>query len=211
MQTKKVIFVPTLKEAHGIFGTLEHIQNPYGYYESNFEGKKVVVTGITKTCAALATFAVLSSQDFDEAYLLGIAGAYRGSGINIGEIVSVKFDFFVDEALFLNEKITFLSELGFSFCEENRVCFNTLGNIKIVNSNTVSLLSSDDTLAKLYFGKTGASIENMEGAAFGFVAQKFGIDFFQVRGISNYCGKRDNQMWDTKKAFNSLKEFAAKI
>lgn len=211
MPTKKVIFVPTLREAEGIFGTLDYIQSPYGYYESNFQDKKVVITGITKTCAALATFAVLSSQHFDEAYLLGIAGAYRESGLEIGELVSVKFDFFVDEALFLNNKITFLSEIGFPFCKKNNVCFKTLDKIKIVNSNTVSLLSSDDHLAKLYFHKTQAYIENMEGAAFGFVAQKFGIDFFQIRGISNYCGKRDNQMWEVKKAFNSLKNLSIEI
>lgn len=207
MKPERVVFVPSFKESEGIFGNLSYVKSRYGYHEADFDGKKIVVTGITKTSAAIAAFSVLSSRHFDEAYLLGIAGAYRGSGLNIGELVSVNFDFFVDESIFFNDQIVFLSEMGFPFCNKNRVCFKTLDDLRIVNSNTVSFLSGEDWLADLYFGKTGASIENMEGAAFGFAADKFNIDFFQVRAVSNYCGKRANQMWNPKKALESLKNF----
>lgn len=211
MQPKKVIFIPTIKEAEGIFERLCYSQHRFGYLESFCNDKKIVISGVTKTNIALSTFSVLSSERFEEAYLIGIAGAYKKSGLELGEVVSIKYDYFADESLLLDNKITLLSELGFPVCEENKVCFMTMDNLKLVNSNTVSLISGTDSLAELYFNKTGASVENMEGAAFGLVAEKFGIPFFHIRAISNYCGNRDNQMWNTKKALCALKNFYKKI
>jgi futalosine hydrolase len=47
----------------------------------------------------------------------------------------------------------------------------------------------------------------MEGAAFGYVCGKLGVDCVQVRAVSNFCGKRDEQEWNFSKAVNNLKTF----
>ena len=58
----------------------------------------------------------------------------------------------------------------------------------------------------IYMAKTNALVENMEGAAFGIAANKFGIKPYQIRAVSNYCGNIEKQQWDINNACVSLKK-----
>jgi futalosine hydrolase len=120
----------------------------------------------------------------------------------------ISFDHFVDECLpsFHPPKLTGTHEMGFPICEGNKVEFDTdFGKqLPVFTANTVSMLSATDELASLYQSKTGASVESMEGAAFGLVCDYLNIKAIQIRGISNYCGERKNQEWDIKKAIQAI-------
>ncbi|KAA0257334.1 hypothetical protein FHQ18_09820 [Deferribacter autotrophicus] len=201
----KVIFIPTKKEYEKLFPNLSLEYNNF-YYYAKYNDITIVVTGIGKVNVSIsATHYFCNHHDVEEAYLIGIAGAYRESGLNVGDVVTVENDFFVDEGLIEDNYLKMLNEIGFAICEDNKTVFKTVDGLKHVDANTVSLLSSTDQLAKLYKNKTGASIESMEGAAFGLVCAKYNINSYQIRSISNYCGNRKHQEWNIKLAFKNLK------
>jgi nucleoside phosphorylase len=136
---------------------------------------------------------------------MGIAGAYRGTSFNIGDIALIEDDFFVDEAKLSNNTLDSTSLLGFPVIEGNKVSFRTEDfDLPICNANTVSLLG-DSTLTELYHKATDAHMESMEGAAFGTVAKAFGREAIHIRAVSNYCG--DDDGWDPKKACKALAAF----
>ncbi|BAI80697.1 conserved hypothetical protein [Deferribacter desulfuricans SSM1] len=205
MIIKNIIVIPTIKEYEKLFDyELINYKNIFSYAMNN--DLLVVVTGIGKVNIAIAMTYLLSQNIFFENLILaGIAGAYRESGLNIGDVVTVRNDFFVDEALFLGKSIKMSNEIEFPVCLENKTTFLINEHLKVVDANTISLISGDDNLSKLYHEKTGASIESMEGASFGLVCEKFSVTSYQIRGISNFCGKREKQKWDPGKALKNLK------
>ena len=206
-----IIIVPTAKELNGIFGKINLQEWKYGILEGTWRGFRVFVSGITKTNASFASGIILSELKPEKALITGICGAYRQSGLKVGEIVSVEKDWFVDESVFLGNEIRLLEEEGFAVCKNSHVCFEPFAGLKVASSNTVSLLSSTDELAKIYQEKTKAEIENMEGASIGLSAQRLGVNISQVRSVSNFCGKRDMQEWDIKLALGSLNLFFHKM
>jgi futalosine hydrolase len=207
-----LIFIPTIQEAKSLFPDTKFTVWELGIFRAKYKQYELFVTGIGKTNIAFSsTFIFSKLKNIKTVILIGIAGAYRNSGLKIGDIISVERDFFVDEALFNKNELTMTSEIGFSICENNAVNFSSFSMLEAVNANTVSLLSADDLMANLYQKKTGALIETMEGASFGLISAKMAVKAYQVRGISNYCGDRNKQEWDIKKAINSLKNFLKKI
>ncbi len=201
----KAIFVPTVKEAESIFPGIELTLWKYGVFKAEYNDIMIFVTGATKTCAAFSATSVLGAFSVEEAILTGICGAYRQSGLKVGDVVSVHKDFFADEAVFYSNKITTLNEMGFGFSDDSCSEFISYGNLPIVNSNTVSFLDGEGAVSALLYSKYGASVENMEGAAFGFVCNMLKVKAYQVRAVSNFCGKRDGQEWDVRLALGNLK------
>lgn len=200
------IFVPSLKEAEFLFN-IGFSLNDKGFYEGSFKNYNIIVSGVSKTNISIASTYIFTNKVPDVAYLVGIAGCYRQSKLNIGDVVSVSEDFFVDEGALIEDNLFMLNELGFGVCDFNMVSFNTANELPVVKSNTVSFLSSNDFIAKIYQNKTSADIENMEGASFGLVCRRFNVTSFQIRAISNYCGNRDAQKWDAKKALVNLQKY----
>lgn len=201
----KAIFVPTVKEAESIFTGIELTLWRHGIFCAEYNDIMIFVTGATKTCAAFSAGAVLGAFPVAEAVLTGICGAYRQSGLNVGDVVSVHKDFFADEAVFYRNKITTMDEMGFGFANDGCSEFISYGNLPIVNSNTVSFLDGEGDVSSLLYSKYGAAVENMEGAAFGFVCNMLGIKAYQVRAVSNFCGKRSGQEWNIRLALGNLK------
>jgi len=201
----KAIFVPTVKEAEGIFSGIELTLWKYGIFKAEYNDIMIFVTGITKTSAAFSAATVFGAFPVEEAILTGICGAYKQSGLNVGDVVSVHKDFFADEAVFYRDRITTLDEMGFGFAKDGCCEFASYSNLPIVNSNTVSFLDGEGEVSALLYTKYGASVENMEGAAFGFVCNMLGIKAYQVRAVSNFCGKRSEQEWNARLALGNLK------
>ncbi|UOD34277.1 hypothetical protein DSN97_08950 [Deferribacteraceae bacterium V6Fe1] len=203
---KNIIFVPSLKEARSLFNIDFNITDK-GFYEGYLQNYKIIVSGVSKTNISIAATYTFTNEVPNVAYLVGIAGCYRQSDLNIGDVVCVCEDFFVDEGALVENNLLMLHELGFGVCDFNRVGFNTVDNLPAVKSNTVSFLSSKDNLAEIYYNKTAADIENMEGASFGLVCNKFKVTSFQIRAISNHCGDRNKQKWNAKKALDNLQKY----
>ena len=78
---------------------------------------------------------------------------------------------------------------------------------------TISTISGTAQIAEDYIRRSGAIAEGMEGASIALVCAQFGIDFAEIRAISNICGNsnRDENPWDFPTALSKLREVASFI
>lgn len=204
-----VLFVPTARELSKIF-KLSETFNTNGFEYAFFKETPIIVTGIGKTNASITATAFFAKYRPCRAILIGICGAYRSSGIKLGETVSVTEDHFVDEGSYDGYKITSLSEKGMPIWGKgDAVPFYYLNGFRKAISNTVSLIPAENGLSETYRAKTNADVENMEGAAFGLAALKAGINAFQLRAVSNYCGAQPE--WNITKAAIALRMAAESV
>ena len=60
---------------------------------------------------------------------------------------------------------------------------------------TCATVTGTDRRAAEISGRTGGSVESMEGAALVHVARLMGVRVGEVRGISNVAGDRDRTRW----------------
>lgn len=201
-----VLFIPTEKELHKIFGLKAEVFDNT-FMAGIYQNIPIIVTGIGKTNAAITATIFFSKYGASiKTALIGICGAYRSSGLEIGETISVKYDYFVDECVYDGEKITTLAEKNMPICHMNRAEFQIMEGLRQMVSNTVSFIPANDKISELYRTKTNADIENMEGASFGLAAARFGAKPYQIRAVSNYCGNMENQNWNINKAAENLKK-----
>lgn len=200
-----VIFFPTFLECKKVLNISDFSQ--YNCFDTAvYKSIPIIITGAGKSNAA--AYSALYFTEFKPKYplLTGICGAYQNTHIKTSDVVSIEYDYFVDEANYNGKSITTIHEKGFITAKDNRAEFQVDENYKKVSSNTVSLIPQFDSLSNLYMIKTNALVENMEGAAFGMTANKFGIKPYQIRAVSNYCGNMEKQQWDINNACAVLKK-----
>ena len=187
-----VIFFPTFLECSKVLN-ISDFSSFNDFNTATYKSIPIIITGAGKSNASMIS--ALFFKEFKPKYplLTGICGAYRNTDVNISDIVSIDYDYFVDEANYNGSILTTIHEKGFKIAENNRAEFTVFENFKKVSSNTVSLIPQFDSLSNLYMEKTNAFVENMEGAAFGLAANKVKIKPYQMRAVSNYCGNIENQ------------------
>lgn len=61
---------------------------------------------------------------------------------------------------------------------------------------TVSTITASDGKARDLFNRFHAVVEQMEGSAAAYVSALYSIPFLEIRGISNWVGKRDKKSWN---------------
>ena len=199
-----IIFFPTFLECKKVLN-ISDFSSFNNFNTADYKSIPVIITGAGKSNASMIS--ALFFKEFKPKYplLTGICGAYHNTDINICDIVSIDYDYFVDEANYNGSILTTIHEKGFKIAENNRAEFTVFENFKKVSSNTVSLIPQFDSLSNLYMMKTNAYVENMEGAAFGASANKFNIKPYQIRAVSNFCGNIEKQQWNINNACKSLK------
>lgn len=200
-----VIFFPTFLECKKVLNISDFSSCNY-FDTAAYKSIPIIITGAGKSNAAAAS--ALYFAEFKPKYplLTGICGAYQNTHIKTSDIVSIEYDYFVDEANYNGASITTIHEKGFITAKDNRAEFKVDENYKKVSSNTVSLIPQFNSLSNLYMAKTNALVENMEGAAFGMAANRFSVKPYQIRAVSNYCGNMEQQQWDINNACAALKK-----
>ncbi len=200
-----IIFFPTYIECKKVLNISDF--SSYSYFNTAvYKSIPIIITGAGKSNAAMFSALFFSENKPKYPLLTGICGAYQNTNIKINDIVSIDYDYFVDEANYNEESITTIHEKGFIIAKDNRASFMVDNTFKQVSSNTVSLIPQFDSLSNLYMKKTNAMVENMEGAAFGIAANNFDVKPYQIRAVSNYCGNTEKQQWDINNACKSLKK-----
>lgn len=205
INNKIAIFLPTALEMKAIFNIEPNKKDEILEY-TTYRDIPLIITGAGKTNSSLSASYFATKHYADIILLTGICGAYRNTEINIGDTVSIKYDYFVDEAEYNKINIKTMHEKGFISAPDNRGECLTFDKFKTVNSNTISLIPLFDELSNIYQNKTNASVENMEGASFAYTLNKFNIKPYQIRTVSNYCGNKELQQWNIKKACKNLKD-----
>ena len=187
----------------------------------------IAVTGIGKVNTAAAITALI--HRYDPALLIntGCCGAYPGSGLSIGDLAAATSEIYGDEGVETPDGwrsletigIPVLSHAGVSYFNRLPLSEEIVGQAKsfaagmglrLAAGPFVTVSTCSGTLARgvELAGRHGAVFcENMEGAAAAHVALSHGVDFLEVRGVSNFVEDRDISRWDIDLAVANVQRF----
>ncbi len=166
---------------------------------------QVVVTGVGAVNAAIALTRFLEREGAERVISCGIAGAYPGSGLAMGDVAWASSECYGDLGADSTNGFLDMLALGFPVIPTAPPIFNVLplqifpgtGAVPFVTVNTCT---GNDADAKAIALRTGGAVESMEGAAIAHVAALYGIACGEVRGISNPVGNRDRAAWRIREA-----------
>lgn len=187
---ERLVIVPTLVEARFLeeaFG-LSFVGGDYPTALLS-PSTLVVVSGAGKVNAALCTCRMLERYGPVELWVVGVGGAYPGSGFGVGDVV------FAEEEVYGDEKFEPL-RFGMKV---------PLEDVPTGVFITVSRMPEDVKEAERLALAYGGAVENMEGAAVAHAASLFGVRPVEVRGISNIAGCREG--WSLEAAMGAVVEF----
>jgi nucleoside phosphorylase len=161
------------------------------------QGYDCLISGVGILSTALNLSMAFQKKDYENAIQMGIAGAYRSSGIALGDVVEVDSDCMAE---FLPwEPNTFFATGTLPFEEK----------LKRVKSATVLSCAKTEEMGNMR--GCIAQIETMEGAAFFAACKEYGVQAAQVRAISNYAALCEKSEWRIEKALNNLRETTRSI
>ncbi len=172
-------------------------------------GARLLVTGVGIPCA-LATVLQAAARERPARILnIGIAGAYPGSALSIGGIVTADSEVYGDLGFELPEPPGFrpLQESPFGAFYQKPFSLLPLPNAAIGRGCTVNACTGTDATGRLREMTFGAKFETMEGAAVAHAGSLLGIPVSEVRAISNVAGHRDMQPDNIRLALDSLARF----
>ncbi|MBI4582517.1 MAG: futalosine hydrolase [Planctomycetes bacterium] len=227
---------PRRQEAPGGGGTDPQSFEFRSFEVLSFEGQigshhiAAAETGTGKSNAAMACFDLLGRLDARAALCLGCAGAFRPSGLSIGDVVIADREVFADEGAASPQGFLDLRRLGLPLARgpDGQAVYNVLPaavpepgfdrrlsgaafQIKIGTVATVSTCSGTEEAAEEIYRRWQPLAEAMEGAAAALAALRRRRPFLEVRGISNFAGQRDRQGWDIDTACARAAAVAAAI
>ncbi|GEM47470.1 futalosine hydrolase [Deinococcus cellulosilyticus] len=179
-------------------------------------GLEVAISGIGAVNAALTTLQVAGSSRPDLIINAGIAGAFPGQGLQIGDvalsntITSASLGAEDRDGGFLN-----LQKLGFPLHGDlhNRLpawegatdLARRLG-LKAGEMLTLETVTgTQQTLDKLQHLYPAALTEGMEGAGVALAGLRLEVPVLEVRGISNMVGPRDRESWNIPLALKACR------
>jgi adenosylhomocysteine nucleosidase/futalosine hydrolase len=140
-------------------------------------GIRVFHCGVGMAECAAATAKLICEEKPQMVILAGIAGTYS-EDIMIGETVIVESETVADLGRYSGGEFTELFQ---------KTYHSTLSPVdtdyKVVRSNTVN------TAGCVLINRSEAEIENMEGAAFFAVCERYGIPAMEIRTVSNSVGE----------------------
>ncbi len=194
-------------------------------------GIRVVVSGVGRVNAAIATTLALAGRTGDASPPLvvsaGIAGALPSEdgtpAAPIGAVVIGAAAHAAEEGIQTPSGFRTIGELGFpiaSFAPDNRIPADPEGLARlrsllpeahVGDIATVATCSGTDALAVEIARRTTAIAEAMEGAGVLHAARLLGGAAVEVRVISNTTGDRDRQVWRLDEAFDRLGDVAAAL
>ncbi|MBU2521575.1 MAG: futalosine hydrolase [Proteobacteria bacterium] len=154
----------------------------------------------------------------------GCAGAFRESGLNIGDIGIATEEIDIQLGIEAENDSLPLNELPFLTIKSNEIDLKNRYplDIKLVNQAletltkvfegksigvmkgpfvTVSTITATETRAKNIYKHYSPCMEGMEGAGAAHLAIHYDIPFLEIRSASNFVGKRDRDSWNLPLAF----------
>lgn len=169
------------------------------------------IVGVGKVAAAMHTTQLLTARRPDWILVIGVCGAYPGSGLDVGALCLVGEEWLADEGValadhgFLDLAAMGLGTIGpFIADRERTAAAAAVLTVPVVRGATVSSCSGSDPLALAIARRSGAAVETMEGAAVLQVCAHFGVPVVQLRCVSNRTGDRARGGWDLRGAVDRL-------
>ena len=165
--------------------------------------------GMINTCFILTKR--LSIGGVDKVVNVGIAGAFDKK-LELGQVVQIVTERFSefgaeDNGSFLKaDEMNLMSASDLDF--KTHLRFSGLEELRGITVNTIH--GEEQSIRKVV-DLFNPEVESMEGAAVALVAEKFGVEWAQIRAISNYLEPRNRDSWQIELAINKLCEVVTKI
>lgn len=165
-------------------------------------------TGIGKVNAAAGAVVALAALRPSHVVLVGIGGAYPGSGLELGEVAVASSEVHIDSGVGHDASWQGLEAMGFPLLATEPPTYNRLEldkrlvrligdatGAKPVPFATSEAVTDSLELARAFAARHGVAVESMEGAAVAQVARAYGVPLVELRGVSNVVGVRDKARW----------------
>jgi futalosine hydrolase len=178
-----------------------------------------VIAGMGKTNAGHALTALFEARAVRALIGFGVAGAYPGSGIEVGGTALASGEHYGDEGVDTPGGWISTEGIGIPLVERDGTrAYNDLPvdpvlleasrnalaaegiEVAVGRFVTVSCCSGTEARGRELARRFGAICETMEGAAYAHLALLYGIPFLEVRGISNRVEDRDLSAWKLREA-----------
>ena len=172
-----------------------------------------LVCGIGEANAAAAVGFLVGRFSTRRVLLLGIGGAYPGSGLNLGNLVLASEEIHADLGLAKGG----MAALGFpALVVSGQTYYNsfpaspwskqlaTALGLPMAKFLTRDRVSESALEARRLADYYGAEIENMEGAGAFMAAIRLGVEIAEIRSVANPAGLRERDKWDLRGAFSAL-------
>lgn len=172
--------------------------------------------GLAKVNTAAGLTLALHTLKPDRVIQFGIGGAFRESGLNIGQVAVATQETHMDTGVGLEDTWQDMQAVGFPLLGDY---YNTLPVDRELTAEITKLtgapshpfgtseaITGSETYATKLHDRFGVAVESMEGAAAAQVCAAFGIPFAELRGISNIVGERDKATWNLRGAVTSTNE-----
>ena len=177
----------------------------------------LAVSGIGKVNAAAALTAAALATAPRAALQVGVGGAYLGSFLANGAVAAASEELQLDVGLRLADgRHQGVETLGFALtpargdrpARYERVpthpglaaALHELVGLPLLRFATLDAVTGDVDVGAEMQRSFDVSIESMEGAAAAQVADRLGLPFAEIRGVSNLVGERDKRAWDLRGA-----------
>lgn len=195
----------------------------------------IIQAGYDKTNTAHALTCLLESTRPSLVLQVGIGGAFREAGLDLGDIVLATAEIYGDTGIRAPEGWISTEEFGFPLLERNgRRFWNRFPLDDGLVQRCAEVVSAGDwgvraprvvagscvTLSEIS-GRTedgddlhrrwDALLESMEGAAAAHVCAIYEVPFLEIRGVSNLVVDRERESWDVKGAAERAAQAAALV
>ncbi|MFM7322185.1 MAG: hypothetical protein ACKO5K_11765 [Armatimonadota bacterium] len=171
------------------------------------EGWLALTTGV----GCVATLLSLAKVGpIDAVVSMGIAGAYLGRGLDIGDVVLAGSEVIGDLGMEIPDRGRFipLGETEFGG-PDSRVLSTCVpapwrDRFRVVPACTVSCCTGTAATGVFRRDRFDVAVETMEGAACAAFARDRGVPFVEVRAISNFASERDMRPANIRIALEAL-------
>jgi futalosine hydrolase len=180
----------------------------------------ILITGVGMVATAFELGKIIS-QRYDFALNLGIAGSFPKK-FNIGEVINVNNDSFIELGAENNEDFLTIFDLGLikpdtfpfnnSLLKNNSTTNNPIiKKLKTAKGITVNKVHGNEKSINKTIALYNPDTESMEGASFLYACLLEQIPCFQIRAISNVVEKRNRENWNIPLAIKNLNNTALEI
>jgi futalosine hydrolase len=171
-------------------------------------------TGMGKSNAAHAVTAVLETREVRAVVCFGVAGAFPGAALELGEVALASAEVYGDEGVESPTGWLSTEQMGIPLLEmSGRPVFNQIEvdaalvgraraaleatgiKTRVGPFVTVSTCSGTALRGAELARRSGAICEAMEGAAVAHVAALYEVPFLELRAVSNRVEDRDLSRW----------------
>lgn len=187
-----------------------------------------MTSGIGLTNAAHATTVLVDRYSPRTVILMGIGGAYPGSGLGMEDIAMAEKEIYADLGVPTKGGIYDIKETGFPLLKKGRKTYynefmldrnllrqsrGALADITLKTGVflTVSRITTSGEEAQRLRKTYNAICENMEGAAVAHICARYGVPMIEIRGISNIVNDRDPGKWRKEAAAKKCQHAVLKL